>query len=127
MEVILDLDPEVLQMLDYHRARYQADRSDFMNYLIALYDKNTREYHQQQQVQYQQPQQRPAQYDDSGYLGSVEVVEPVKKQYKLHRENNVSLSHGLCGNLPSRGTRPQVTVRSKSKTVPKRTAAKKTR
>jgi len=126
MEIVVDLSPEVVQMLDYHRATYQTDRSSFMNYIIALYDQNTREYHQQQQVQYQQPQQRLAQYDDSGYLGTVEGLEPVEtvqRQYKLHRESNVSLSRGLHGNLPSRGTKPQATViRQKSKTVPKNTA-----
>lgn len=121
MEVILDLDPEVLQLLDYHRARYQANQSDFLNYLIALYDKNTREYHQQQQAQYQQPQQRPVQYDNSGYLGPVEAVEPVQQSRKVCRD------YGSVGNI-LHGTKPKATlVRAKSKTVPKRTAAKKIR
>ncbi|HOW13496.1 hypothetical protein [Methanosarcina sp.] len=107
MEIVVDLSPEVVQMLDYHRARLQADRSSFLNYLIALYDQNTREYHQQ--VQYQQP---------TGYVQGLEPVESIKnippqKQFKLCRNNKA---------LP-RGTKAQATViRQKSKTIPKNTA-----
>jgi hypothetical protein len=127
MEIVVDLDPEVVQMLDIHRSRYQTDRSSFLNYMIALYDQNTRQ-HQQQQVQYQQPAQSYQQSyqpmeDDSGYLGPIEPVQNVK-QLNLHRQSNASLRsilHGN-GNLAPHGTRPKNTVvKSQSKTLPKRT------
>lgn len=124
MEVTVDLDPAVVQLLDIHRAAFNIGRSDFLNYIIALYDQNTRQHHQQvRQVQYHQPAyQQPI--DDSGYLGPVDSSEPEQnvRQYQLHRQSNATLRSVLHGNTAPRGTRPKNTVvKAQSKTLPKKT------
>lgn len=111
MLVELDLAPEVVQLLDYHRGQYS--RSEFLNYMIALYDQGVRQ--PVQQVQYQHPQQRLAQYDDSGYIEPLPPVQPARQPMKLRKEMNMStILHG------PRTTAANVT-RKHSKTVPKRT------
>lgn len=111
MLVELDLAPEVVQLLDYHRGQYS--RSDFINYMIALYDQGVRQ--PVQQVQYQHPQQRLAQYDDSGYIEPLPPVQPARQPMKLRKD--MSLNTILHGNTRSSHT----VTRPKSKTVPRKT------
>lgn len=124
MEIIIDLDPNVVRMLDVHRAALGADRSAFANYLIALYDQNTRQAHQQ--VQYQQPvqQYRESAYDDSGYLGTIDGLEPVqtvRQSPKVCRDTR-RIGTILNGGVTNRQPKPKATlVKSRPKTVPRKT------
>ena len=124
MEVVLDLSPQVLQLLDMYRG--QHNRSSFLSYMIALYHDGMQPSRQVQQVQQpvyqaQQYQAQPVYDNGIGSIDSLEPVQQVRKEQPLHRANR-SFNEVLAGGMPARSTRPKATVsRSKSKTVPRKT------
>lgn len=127
MEITFDLAPDVVRMLDVHRAALGADRSAFMNYIVALYDQNTRQAHQQMQYSQQPVQQyrQPAyDYDDSGYIGPVEGLEPVqtvRQSPKVCRDTR-RIGTILNGGVTNRQPKPKAAlVKSRPKTVPRKT------
>lgn len=118
----VDLDPTSENLLQSFCSKYHMNPSEFVNDLIKLhYDQTkprTRQAHQQ--VQYQQPI-----YDDSGYLGTIDGLEPVqtvRQSPKLHRDNRSVGTILNGGGVTNRQPKPKATlVKSRPKAVPRKT------
>lgn len=127
----VDLDPTSENLLQSFCSKYHMNPSEFVNDLIKLhYDQTkprTRQAHQQ--VQYQQPVQQYRQpaydYDDSGYLGTIDGLEPVqtvRQSPKLHRDYKSVGTILNGGGVTNRQPKPKATlVRSQPKTVSRKT------